>query len=255
MVLAIFQNIPLNSCIQNSCVLSCADDVSSIVPIRPYVGSLRTSLQQRAPTAVRDYAAQQVVPVSAQHGKRDGKAMSVDDMEVDTSSEHSSEDHIAPYNALGALVDAAAAVKVESGTPEAQAEDTVPGSIDALTVLADTVATESTTPAFECKSEQESAGAMAAVNAVSLPTAMVTEANSTEVVAANVDFTAHELQLLAAEVERRTDPELALRDHLRKEKVQESSKAAELVQKDGDLPACRECGAIPFLSYIRCSCR
>lgn len=234
------------------------DDVSSIVPHQPYLGALRASLQQRAPTAVRDYAIPQVAPVSLQYSTSNGNGIHWDDMEVDTSSEHASEEQVTPYNALGALVEAAAALKAETGPVEEEENDEGDihvGPIDALTVLADIVATESAPPAAESKSEPASAGPLAALDAVSLLTAMVTEANSTEVAAPNVDFTAQELQLLAAELERSTDPEVVLRQQLRKEKIQESSKAHELLQTDGELPACRECGAIPYLSYIRCSCR
>ena len=50
-------------------------------------------------------------------------------------------------------------------------------------------------------------------------------------------------------------PELRARTNLRKERVQETSTAPELLQTAGELPSCRECGAIPYLSYVRCSCR
>ncbi len=50
-------------------------------------------------------------------------------------------------------------------------------------------------------------------------------------------------------------PELRARTNLRKERIQETSTAPELRQTAGELPSCRECGAIPYLSYVRCSCR
>ncbi len=50
-------------------------------------------------------------------------------------------------------------------------------------------------------------------------------------------------------------PEMEARENLRKERIQESSTAPELLQTDGELPSCRECGGIPYLSYVRCSCR
>ena len=50
-------------------------------------------------------------------------------------------------------------------------------------------------------------------------------------------------------------PELLARTNLRKERILETSTAPELLQTAGDLPSCRECGAIPYLSYVRCSCR
>ena len=45
------------------------------------------------------------------------------------------------------------------------------------------------------------------------------------------------------------------RENLRKERIQESSSSPELLQTAGELPSCRECGGIPYLSYVRCSCR
>lgn len=71
----------------------------------------------------------------------------------------------------------------------------------------------------------------------------------------DVDFTARELELLSAELERSAAPELLARQQLRKEKIQDTTDANELLRRDGELPACRECGAIPYLSFVRCSCR
>ena len=40
------------------------------------------------------------------------------------------------------------------------------------------------------------------------------------------------------------------RENLRKEFIQESASAPELLQTAGELPSCRECGGIPYLSYV-----
>ena len=255
--------VPLTICtsafsliVQNiQCVSLCADDVPSIAPIQPYRGALRASLQQRAPTAVRDYAVPQVVPVPL-HLNNGSRASNWDETEVDTSSEHSSGDEDTHHrNALGALVEAAATVKYKSGAPEPPEPPMLLEPTNTLTVLADTVATESAPPALESESVPPSEEPLAALDAIGLLTAMVMEPDSVEVVDPNVDFTPRELQVLAAELRRSADPELLSRQQLRKVKVQETVKAAELLQTDGELPACRECGAIPYLSYIRCSCR
>ena len=233
-------------------VVRSAGDVPVIAPMQTYRGALRASLQQRAPSAVRDFAVPTLAPPQEPRSSRlswedAAEMLSGDTVRgSDATTEPETEADTPPQDTGAASSRSPAAVKQED----------VAAASDALAVLAETVATGEapSTPNGKAAApaETEPLAALEAINALA---ALGTVANSAEVVGPEVEFTARELQLLSAELERGAGPEILAREQLRQEGVQETADAAELLQMGGELPACQECGAIPYLSFLRCSCR
>ena len=191
-----------------------AGDVPVLAPAQPVSGSLRLSLMQRAPGAVRDHAAascseqrQRIGPVEPIAGLRsNGPCTSVNKATAGCSNGDSQP---------------AATNRGTHPDSEVGAED----GMDALTVLADAVeftpqspplkpepdvqlkalpATETTEQQTAVKAEAASGSALGAISALAAIGSAAAVAS--EVVGPDVDFTLRELEVLTKEVERRARP-------------------------------------------------
>lgn len=226
-----------------ACRVCAAGDVPVIAPMQPYRGALRASLEQRAPAAVRDFAVPILVPARAQGSSGSSWGDEPDQVSEDrdwasgAATGMTAGVKTSPKD-TGAVSSHMPAAAVKQEPSEAPLSDMLDATT-ALAVLAETVTTAAAPGNHPSAASEEppqwffatphGKGAMpaapepepsAALEAISALAALGTEANSREVVGPDVDFTARELELLAAELERTAAPEISARQQLRKEKIQ-----------------------------------
>ncbi len=194
-----------------------AGDVPVLAPAQPISGSLRLSLMQRAPSAVRDHAA-----ASRSHQRqRTAPPGGLNNSGPRTSAEEAVED--GPCGLQSADVDPGRdpASEAQFCGSEPDTESGAEDGLDALAVLANAV--ESTPqspppkpqpdgqltalPAAEPAKQQTAAKAEAvagsALGAISALAAIGSATNApSEVVGPDVEFTVRELEVLTKEVER-----------------------------------------------------
>ena len=199
------------SCLNTRGCLLAAGDVPVLTPTQKISGSLRLSLMQRAPNAVRDYAA---------HQKRAGSVEPPTDMSSGSrsaSADEGAEDGARSRSPTEPDTDPASGDRVSSPDRVAAVSGAQDG-LDALAVLADVVESTPQSPprkqaanaglntspkAVKVKGVKAEADPGPALGAVGALAAIGCAANAAaEMVGADVEFTAHELEVLAKELER-----------------------------------------------------
>ena len=197
-----------------------AGDVPVLAPAQPMSGSLRLSLMQRAPSAVRDHAAASRSDQQLHTGSVETFA-GLSGSGPCTSADEPAQDHSRDLQPTAPKSGAAPASEDQVARSDMYCDSDEEDGMDALAVLADVV--ESTPqspppraqpdgqltalPAVEAAKQQTGAKAEAvagsALGPISALAAIGSAAHAaSEAVGPDVEFTVRELEVLAKEVER-----------------------------------------------------